>query len=283
MTVATFPNRVDQQKSNRLRKQAQKFQAIQQSPAEEWAYLLFQQWPQALPVYVISRLLEQGHHSCVGEYLSLVSGRDHFKELDETVNDLKELLSDDTVLRLYQSLHANNPNAVAQVAPVCDFIASLPRPVSVTVSASDVPLVMALQETGVIDHQEESAMVYETHFRTSRFFIDDNWNDASQLCMEAVIVAGLVHRGGVQLRHPLPLRVQRANNQGVMEWVHQEKIYGFALQQGIFEALSVQDLNVAYCTGPHGEHLPLDVGTHVGNTIKDFELFQKRQQKNKHH
>lgn len=279
MIVAKLPNRFDQQKSNRLKKQAKKLAAIMASPLEDWVHLLCEEWPQALPNYVVSRLCEQGYSECVKVYLETVDTIVYLKQLNVLANDVKKTLDQEPerVASLYMTLQSNNPKSLQTAGPMLNFIASLPQPVSVTVSGSDVPLMIELQVNEVIDTEEEFNFIFETQSRTNRFAINSEWTEEMQKYMEGSIVAGLIHRGGLQIRHPLALRVQRANEQGVLEWVHQEKIYAFALNKGQFEPLSVSELTNVYCTGLLGQHWPLDAGTHIGDTSKDFKSFQKRQ------
>lgn len=276
MAIFSLPNSVDQQKRNRLNKQTQKLAFIQSQPEEAWVDLLLEQWPQVLPEYVICRLLEQGYTQCVQDHVDVVKSRRHFKNLDATLNVMEHALTDDTVIDMYRNLGRNNPQVLHSAQDMLAFIATLPKPTQLMVVTSDILLLAAMKSTGVVNHPEEERMICETRSRSSRFLIDDHWDHDQRSYLDGAVVAGLAHKGGVQIRHPLPLRVQRPNQHGVMEWVAQEKIYGFSLVQGEIIPLSVQQLTNAHCTGPNGEHLPLEIGTHIGNTVKEFASFKKR-------
>lgn len=276
MTIATLPNSFDQQKRKRLNKQVQKLAIIQAQPEESWVDLLLEKWPQILPEYVMCRLLEQGFAHYVQEYVEVVGSRQHFQNLDGMLNAMEHTLTEDTVVDLYTTLGRNNPEVLHCSHDMLKFIASLPKPTQITVVTSDFPLLMVMKSVGAVDHPEEDKMICETRSRTSRFLIDGNWNQQEYSHLQGTVVAGLAYKGGVQIRHPLTLRVQRLNSDGVMEWVAQEKVYGFALVQGEIAPLSAQQLTHAHCTGPNGEHVPLEIGTHIGDTVKDFATFKKR-------
>ena len=276
MTIATLPNTFDQQKLKRLNKQAQKLAVIQAQPEEIWVDLLLEYWPQALPEYVLCRLLEQGYAHYAQEHIDVVGSRQHFKNLDATLDAMEHAFTDDAVVDMYQNLGKNNPEILSHAQDMLAFIAALPKPTQIVVVGSDILLLAAMKSTGVVNHPEEERMICETRSRPSRFLMDNNWDQDQRSYLEGAVVAGLAHKGGVQIRHPLPLRVQRPNQHGVMEWVAQEKIYGFALIQGEITPLSIQQLTNAHFTGPNGEHLPLEIGTHMGNTVKEFAAFKKR-------
>lgn len=282
MAVTTLPNSVDQQKHKRLKKQAATLARIQSTPQSQWLDLLLEHWPQTLPYYVAHRLIEQGHGDIAAEYFDVRNSRTHFNRLDDIAEETLKQLTDDMAIEIYKELRRNNPQVAEGIAPLCGYIASLPQPVQVTVVTSDLPLLMVLQSANLVDHPEEQKMICETRSRASRFWVDGEWNEEQQCHLEGAIVAGLAHKGGVEIRHPLALRVQRPNAQGVMEWVQQEKIYGFSLMKGHIVPLSVQELTNAHCTSPDGQHWPLEPGTHIGHTAKDFGAFLKRKALRRH-
>lgn len=276
MTVSFFSNNVDQQKHKRLIKQAKTLEFIQAQPEDIWVDLLLDKWPQVLPNYVISRLAGDGHANLVQEYFDIIGSRHHFKNLDRTLDQMEHVITDDMAANLYKTLGKNNPEALNNARDMLAFILSLPQPTEITVVTSDLPLLMAMKSVGVVDHPEEDKMILQTRSRPNRFWIDKGWDQDMRSHLEGTFVAGLAGQGGVQIRHPLALRVQRHNENGVLEWVQQEKIYGFSLIQGEITPLSAQQLTHSHCRGPNGEQWPLEAGTHIGHTDKDFAAFKKR-------
>lgn len=107
---------------------------------------------------------------------------------------------------------------------------------------------------------------------TYKFTIQNNGNifdfHNMDFFSELVKVFSLCLKGsaGINIRQRLELKVQRPNEQGVMAWQHQEKIYGVHLSMGEVGLLDEKEMKWAYNTDSQtGETLPMDAGTSFGN------------------
>lgn len=68
--------------------------------------------------------------------------------------------------------------------------------------------------------------------------------DAPSLRM--ALALGLEDEGSVVIRQQLPLRAQRRQPDGSVDWVHQERAYGIRLNQGNWESVSAEEVRQAY-------------------------------------
>lgn len=71
--------------------------------------------------------------------------------------------------------------------------------------------------------------------------------------------------GGITLRQKLALRSQVRGEDGTMNWVHQERIYGIACSQGQWQGVTAAQMRHAYTHKSDGTPLPVDASTTFGN------------------
>ena len=71
--------------------------------------------------------------------------------------------------------------------------------------------------------------------------------------------------GGITLRQRLALRSQVRGEDGTMNWVHQERIYGIACGEGQWQGVTAAQMRHAYTHKPDGTPLAVDASTTFGN------------------
>ena len=277
----------DKKKKARISRQKKFLEDLQNVPKDERAERLFDKWPRQLPNYIF----DHAPSDVIDDYMIIFKRTMALEDLmfDMTVVS-DEITEEEQGVIFTEFGQENEEERKQQIEPVLDFLKSL-NGVVLTINSVNLPLLVNMKEAehfnmlGTEDRmvnlpwdvKEQILLNQRSLFRVDMNEIDENTLAALKGLLASVIVFG----GGVHARAKLPLKVMRKNEKGQQEWFHQEKIYGFMEDEGALKPLSTGELRACYCTDHHtGETLPLDFGTHVGNTVKDFEAFLKSRKNN---
>ena len=103
-----------------------------------------------------------------------------------------------------------------QVTGVRKVLSGLPAPWWATVNFS-MPI-----------GDQQATVLFRCQAQPDGSLVDEQGVDADQSFGESLGL-GMIHGGTLVVRTELPLRVQRPNDRGQLEWAQQDKLYGFQL------------------------------------------------------
>lgn len=139
-----------------------------------------------------------------------------------------------------------------QVAAVRKVLSGLPAPWWATVNFS-MPV-----------GDKQATVLFRCQALPDGRLIDEHEVDASQSFGESLAL-GMVHGGSLVVRTELALRVQRPNERGQLEWVPQDKLYGFQLWGRDWFPITEAQMRQAYAFDAQtGRPLPAVAGRTFG-------------------
>lgn len=268
----------DKTKKARILRQKKTWEAIQQAPEEEWAFLINEEWPDRLPNYIIDHAPFEVIEHCF--YLKQKDIGANLFEME--ANFLLNNISEEEERAIFRKLRENAwPDHGSKVEEMMGFLQSLTN-ATVTITTRHYPLMVMVEAMGSVENfhdelelslEEKKELISEA---TTTYGFQLNESKEETEFLECVLCLCLADRGGIQIRSQLPLKVMRVDEQGAKQWKHQEKVYGFTAGWGELTPLNAKELKHAYETDYEtGEPLPVDLGVHFGDTVKDFAFFQK--------
>ena len=237
-------------KQSSINKKENKWVYIQSLEEESQPFAIFELWPQKVPKILWKRCSTKQKKLWHIQRIQMLE-----RKIFDSCPELSNLLIN---LRLQK----NFVKAIEKYGDIFNdifkIIIKIPNKKNIVVNFSDIP-----DEDDLIQDDLELSVEVVID-KDNKISEEDMGKILESVCM------GLEKEGEIIIYQELPLKIQRKNKNGEMEWINQEKVFGVRLQNSSWTGLNKNEVrNTLTVNKENGDTIPIPLGLFCGD-MEDF-------------